>query len=173
MSNAKFNRIKYNLSPFNTQYIRALLISLTTSGYGTITTRLTGLFAISLFGAGAGTTEARLIFQIEVSGSTNGKGNIDAKLIRMRKLSGQMDSKGFAELEIRLFKIMEYLGVLNTGDTLEIDTNNFSVKINGINAFDNFKGDFIGIDGNTTVIYEDAETSRDIELNINYTEKYY
>ncbi len=175
MANSRFNQAKHNLSSFNTRYVRSRVLSLSmdVESKGNIDTNISGIFVLSLFSKAVASASARIIMQVSVIGETTGNGEMTAKLIRFTRLSGHADSKSLEELRIRLYKIMEYLDVLKTGDILEIDTANFSVKLNGVNVYDKFKGDFIKISDKTQIIYEDTESTRDIELTVNYTEKYY
>lgn len=142
-------------------------------GEGQATTKLTGIFSLELSSESSLEATAAFVLQVRLLGEANGDGTMMANLIRFTKLAGYTEGESFSELQIRLYKIMEYLDELKTGDILEIDTANFSVKLNGVNVYDKFKGDFIKISDKTQIIYEDSESTRDIELTVNYTEKYY
>lgn len=172
MSNAKFNRFKLNISPFNTQYIRLLTMSIEADGLGTASAKLVGTFMLMVSANGTTNAEARIVLEVLFDGTTSGVGAAEAKLIRMRVVEGTADGKGIAELDLRHFKIMQYIGTLNVGDTVEIDTSNFTVTINGANAYNNFNGRFINITKQTKIVFEDGGTERNIEFNLNLTENY-
>lgn len=67
---------------------------------------------------------------------------------------------------------MIYTGSLGAGETLEIDTDNFTVEKAGVSDIANFSGDFPLIGpGTNTITYTDSEGSRNVTIAVNRKER--
>ncbi len=87
-----------------------------------------------------------------------------------------MKSVGYGEAEcfavIILESIIQYLGDLPPGATLIIDSDKFTIELNGVSALDQYNGDFHNLDRNTQLTYQDEETSRNLNLSIMFREQF-
>lgn len=61
---------------------------------------------------------------------------------------------------------------LAPGDILEIDSETGTVTINGVELFDIDGEIFDVLPGSNTIQYSDSETSRDLSVEIKFTERY-
>jgi len=67
---------------------------------------------------------------------------------------------------------MKFNDPFNPGDTLKIDTDAANVLLNNQEVYD-FSGNLFLIKPNTTTIsYTDSEASRDLELTMEFQERY-
>ena len=62
---------------------------------------------------------------------------------------------------------------LSPGDTLKVDTEKLNVELNGGNGIDVLGGDILELAGGTNkIMYQDDESSRDIEIKITYKPRF-
>lgn len=172
MINANFNTFKFNVSPFNTSYLRILTVSMTSTVTSINTTKIVGTFVVTGSANGVGNGFARLILEVELDGLINIKSEAKARVIRILKVSGNISGVSLNKLELRHFKIMEFLGTLHAGDVVEIDSSEFTFKINGVDSYSSYNGKFINLTKDTRIIYQDNNSSREIELSVFFDEKF-
>lgn len=77
------------------------------------------------------------------------------------------------ELRLTAAQCAQLGRLLYPGDVLEIDTENYTVTINGEPVAEAFQGAFFELlPGLTTLAYRDTAASRNLQLTIQYTEQY-
>lgn len=66
-----------------------------------------------------------------------------------------------------------YTGTLTAGDVLEIDTDNMTVKLNGVNARANMTGTFPKLySGTNELRWKDDDATRDLDLEVDHEPRY-
>lgn len=98
--------------------------------------------------------------------------NLYSSLNRI-SVTGTLDlSSEFAILPLFHYTAIEVEGPFEVGDTIVIDSDKFSVTLNGENILDRMSGDFPTIiPGNNEIRYIDEETGRTVAFRIVFSER--
>ena len=123
------------------------------SGQGSIQVSGTGLVSITALLSGSGNVEA------------SGEGTLSNPVFLSG--SGQVQVSGSGDLFIYAEITFTFGGPLAAGKTVIVDTNDFTVLNDGVNAIASLTGDFpIIYPGKNQVVYTDDEGSRTVKVTV-------
>jgi hypothetical protein len=113
------------------------------------------------------------VLYCNVESDTVSSGNCAAESIFY--VSGIAKSLSSTEIIIKIYKIisMVYSGALAVGETVCIDGEKYTVKLDGANAIDKFTGDFpMILPDDNSISYEDSESARTVKVIVSRRDRH-
>jgi hypothetical protein len=113
------------------------------------------------------------VLYCNVESDTISSGNCAAESIFY--VSGIAKSLSSADIIDKIYKIisMVYSGALAVGETVCIDGEKYTVKLDGANAIDKFTGDFpMILPDDNSISYEDSESARTVKVIVSRRDRH-
>lgn len=98
----------------------------------------------------------------------------NSRIIRTIKADAKLKGKSSITADARLYRIHEVLITeeFKPGDIIILNSNTFELTKNNQNIIDTMQGDFFYLQKKNTVIYSDNENMREIDMEINYRDRW-
>lgn len=122
-----------------------------------------------------GIAEAEAIFSSRFEAEIESISETEGKIVRIRNLESEAEAQADITGNLRRLKIekISFTGEFKTGDTIIIDTDKFTVMLNGENALHLIEGDFFKLQpGENIMIYTDTESTRTVQIQTQYRDRW-
>ena len=164
-----FGRTAFNSAPFNTFRPALHEISINSVGDGRSAVIANVSAVIDLEASGSSLTEAMAGFLLDAEISAAGKSKTDIFVIAYRMSASSFVGIGRSDLDASVYLLFTLDGLtLNPGDSID-----YTVKLNGTIIYSGYSGKFFNIQpGKAEIVYEDTAGNRNVEMLMQYTEKY-
>ena len=169
-----FGRTAFNSAPFNTFRPALHEISINSVGDGRSAVIANVSAVIDLEASGSSLTEAMAGFLLDAEISAAGKSKTDIFVIAYSMSASSFVGIDRSDLDASVYLLFTLDGLtLNPGDSIEINTCDYTVKLNGTIIYSGYSGKFFNIQpGKAEIVYEDTAGNRNVEMLMQYTEKY-
>lgn len=164
-----FNRMMFNNTPFNTKHLLAEL------GWGSQARSTQRAIAV-LSGNAQFRAEARAdLYGIRVQFTeahfrAMARSQLDFVRVRFFEADWSVIVRANFNALKYFIDFVEFTGDFSPNDVLEIDLENFIVKLNGEYVLEQVSRDWFNLNpGDNLLIYEDSEGSREVKINVKHT----
>ncbi|UPK45777.1 phage distal tail protein [Paenibacillus pabuli] len=170
-----FNRGAFNRMAFNRQISVFVFGRAVLNGVGGLTAASSAEMTGTVTMDGVGELHADFVREISNAAKLDGEGGLSATFIRERLQKAIMHGVGTLKANGSRFHVdyIDYVGLINPGDRIIIDSKNLKVTKNGSNALFNMQGNFFDLNlGNNTITYTDPDTGRSVLMRITFQDRF-